>query len=222
MGKRVTFQFIMFVMLMLILFSPSVYAVSFDPVPPTTPLVRGQNFSFGININTEGNTVTTIQTGLEFDPTLLEYVSVTPGQAMNSVVADTTTYGAGKVLFTGTNTAGFNGTGVFATVIFKLIAATSGQTDICSLWLPEPTPSAAPSPTIGPSPTVGPSPTPGPTLPPQPTSLPKTGITDSRNTAMMLAISFLIAAGGVFYLSQKQKYSHSESSQKNIKNKPNK
>jgi len=193
---------------------PSAFATKFDLVPPTGDLQRGQNITFTVNIDTEGASVTSIQSGLTYDATLLQYVSVTAGAAMNSIVADTTTYGTGKVLFTGTNNTGYNGTGVFATVIFTIIAQSSGSTEICSLWLPTATPTPSPSPTIGPSPT------PGPTSPPQPTALPQTGATDSRNTALVLAVSFLAAAGGVFYLSQRQKYSSPEILLKKNTNKP--
>lgn len=189
---------------------PSVFATTFDLIPPSGTLVRGQDITFTMNIDTEGVAVTSIQAGLTYDSTLLQYVSVTAGAAMNSVVADTTTYGTGKVLFTGTNNTGFNGTGVFATVVFTIIAQSSGETEICTLWLPEPTPTLGPSPTVGPTPTLGPS----PTLPPQPTALPQTGTTNSRNTAIIFGILFLAGAGGIYYLSQNQKYSSPHSTSK--------
>jgi len=49
---------------------------------------------------------------------------------------------------------------------------------------------------------------------PGPTALPQTGSTDSGNTAIVFAVSFLVAAGGIFYLSQKQKYSFPDASLK--------
>jgi hypothetical protein len=216
------------------------FATKFDLIPPSGTLQRGQDITFTINIDTEGASVTSIQSGLTYDSTLLQYVSVTAGAAMNSVVADTTTYGTGKVLFTGSNTAGFNGTGVFATVVFTIIAQSSGSTEICTLWLPQP------SPTPGATPTNAPYATPNPMcgsvctsntqcpsdMPcyiiagqtsgycrraacpqitncvcPAPTALPTTGNEDSKNTAILLASVFLVAAGGVFMISQKQKYS---------------
>jgi LPXTG-motif cell wall-anchored protein len=186
-----------------------VFATNFDLIPPAGTLERGQDITFTINIDTEGVAVTSIQSGLTYDSQLLQYVSVTAGAAMTSVVADTTTHGTGKVLFTGANAAGFNGTGVFATVVFKIIAQSAGSTEICSLWLP--TPTATPGPT-----SVIPTSPPVPTLPPQPTALPQTGITDSRNTAVVVAFAFVAAAGGVFYLSQKQKYSLPHPSKKHI------
>jgi len=208
MSQKLAGVFLSFAVVALFAFVPPTFATKFDLVPPSGTLQRGQNITFTINIDTEGTAITTIQSGLTYDSTLLQYVSVTAGAAMNSVVADTTTYGTGKVLFTGTSNAGYNGTGVFATVVFTIIAQSSGSTEICTLWLPEATPTPAPSPTIGPSPT------PGPTLPPQPTALPVTGTTNTRNTAILFAVTFLVVAGGIFYLSQRQKYVIPHSSSK--------
>ncbi|MCX6730613.1 MAG: cohesin domain-containing protein [Candidatus Roizmanbacteria bacterium] len=208
MSKKLIGVYLFFVLSILFALVTPSYAVNFDLIPPSGTLERGQNITFTINIDTQGTAVTSTQTGLTYDSTLLQYVSTTAGAAMNAVVADDTTYGTGKVLLTGTNTAGYNGTGVFATVIFTIIAQNPGSTEVCTLWMPTPTGTPAPTPT------VGPSPTPMPTLPPQPTALPQTGIADSRNTAIVFAISFIAAAGGVFYLSQKQKYSFPDSSTK--------
>lgn len=194
MSKKSIGIYLFFILSVFFVIVPSSFATKFDLIPPSGTLTRGQNITFTINIDTEGASVTSIQSGLTFDSTLLQYVSVTPGAAMGSVVADTTTYGTGKVLLTGTNASGYNGTGVFATVVFTIIAESSGSTEICSLWLP--------TPTVTPGPTAIAA-----TAPPQPTALPTTGSEDSKNTAVAIAVSFIAAAGGVFYLSQKQKYS---------------
>lgn len=205
MKKSVGLSFL-FAILALFTLVPPTFATKFDLIPPSGTLQRGQDITFTINIDTEGAAITSIQAGLTYDSTLLKYVSVTAGAAMNSVVADTATYGTGKVLFTGTNNAGYNGTGVFATVVFNIIAQSSGSTEICTLWVPGPTATPAPSPTLGPSPTPGPTVI-QPTAPPQPTSLPQTGTVGSKNTAVFFAIAFFVIAGGIFYLAQKQKYS---------------
>ena len=227
MSKKFVVVFFLFAVFVFFVFTPSSFATSFDLIPPTGNLQQGQDITFTINIDTEGASITSVQSGLTFDSTLLQYVSVTAGAAMNTVVADTTTYGAGKVLFDGTNNTGYNGAGVFATVVFKIIAQSSGSTQICTLWLPQPTagPTAVPTiPGSTPIPTI-PGSSPAPTLPPQPTALPVTGSSDSRNIAGILAFSFFVATGGVFYLSQKEKYifpterSHSSESKakRNIK-----
>lgn len=145
MSRKCTRLFLFYFLSALIFFVRPSFATQFDLIPPSGTLQRGQDITFTINIDTEGTSLTSIQSGLTYDSTLLQYVSVTAGAAMNSVVGDTSTYGTGKVLFTGSNTAGFNGTGVFATVVFTIIAQSSGSTEICTLWLPEPTPTIAPT-----------------------------------------------------------------------------
>jgi len=209
MSKRSIGIYLFFILSMLFCFSSSINAYSFVSVPPIGTFVRGQNIVWTITINTDGAVVNSAQTGLTYDASLLRYITATAGATINSLVADTTTYGAGKVLFTGTNNAGYNGTGVFATIVFNIIAESSGSTEICTLWMPTPTGTPVPTSTY-------PTPTPAPTLPPHPTTLPQTGTTESRNMAVVFAILLLSATGGVFYLSQKQKYSYPNSSSKKI------
>lgn len=241
MSKKLLFLSLFFIVFSLFGVVPSAFATKFDLIPPTGTLSRGDNITFTINIDTEGVAITSIQSGLTYDSTLLQYVSVTAGAAMNAVVADTTTYGTGKVLLTGTNNTGFNGTGVFATVVFTIIAQSSGSTEICSLWLPTPTgaPTTPPLPTspayATPVPLCGTVCTSNAQCPadmpcyivdgqtsgvcrkaacpqidscvcPVPTGLPITGSDKSKDSAVVLAALFLALAGGIFYASQKQKY----------------
>lgn len=243
MNKKLLGTYIFFMFSFLFAFVSPTFATKFDLIPPSGTLSRGQDITFTINIDTEGTSVTSIQSGLTYDSILLQYVSVAAGAAMTSVVADTTTYGTGKVLFTGANTTGYNGTGVFATVVFKIIAQSSGSTEICTLWLPTPSPSPTPVPYGTPVPQCGTVCTSNTQCPsdmpcyilsgqtsgycrraacpeinscvcPVPTALPQTGSTDSGNTAIGVGIVFLAATGGVFYLSQRQKYSYPHSSTK--------
>lgn len=182
------------------LFIKQAYAITFDLIAPSGTLTQGQDVTFTVNIDTEGQSVSSIQTGITYDTQYLEYKSVTTGATMDSVVADTTTYGTGKVLFSGTKTNGLNGSGVFATVTFTLIAQNPGSTEICTLWTPTSTtiePSATPPSTI--TSIIS-------TTAPQPTALPQTGVTDSRNTGVIFAFMAILAAGGIFILSQKEKY----------------
>jgi hypothetical protein len=246
MSKKLAGIYFFFIVSVLFLLVTPSFATKFDLIPPSGTLQRGQNITFTVNIDTEGTAVTSIQSGLTYDATLLQYVSVTAGAAMNSVVADTTTYGTGKVLFTGSNTAGFNGTGVFATVVFTIIAQSSGSTEICTLWLPQPSPTIAPTVPQAyatPAPLCGSVCTTNTQCPsdmpcyiiagqssgycrraacpqinscvcPGPTALPVTGSEDSKNTEVLLAVVFLVAAGGVFMISQKQKYSFPQTTTK--------
>lgn len=239
-SKSVGSYFFFVLAVLFFLVTPS-FATKFDLIPPSGELQRGQDITFTININTEGTSETSIQSGLTYDSALLQYVSVTAGAAMNSVVADTATYGTGKILLTGSNTAGFNGTGVFATVVFKIIAQSAGSTEICTLWLPEPSPTAIPTqPYATPVPLCGSVCTSNAQCPvdmpcyiltgqtsgycrraacpeinscicPGPTAIPQLGGEEPKNMGAALAAVFIVAAGGVFYLSHSQKYiSHSK------------
>jgi hypothetical protein len=241
MSTKLVWSYFSFLILSFFLLVTPSFATKFDLIPPSGELQRGQDVTFTINVDTEGTSETSLQTGMTYDTTLLQYVSVTAGAAMNSVVADTTTYGTGKILFTGTNTAGFNGTGVFATVVFTIIAQSPGSTEICVLWLPEPSPTIIPTqPYATPAPLCGSVCTSNAQCPadmpcyiisgqtsgycrraacpeitncicPVPTAIPQLGGEDSKNMGVGLAVVFIVVAGGVFYLSQSQKYtSHSK------------
>jgi len=100
-----------FVVLLLV-YAPSAFAVKFDLISPSGDLVQGQEVTFIINIDSQGDTINTIQTGMTYDTVPLQYVSSAAGAAMNSLTVDTTTQGTGKLLITGTNNVGFTGTGV--------------------------------------------------------------------------------------------------------------
>lgn len=179
-------------------FVPPVHAVVFDLIPPSGQLARGQEVTFTINIDTQGASLTTIQTGLTYDTQFLEYVSAAAGSAMDSISVDTS-LGGGKLILTGTNTAGFTGTGTYATVVFKIIAQQSGSTELCTLWTPSPTPTLPPDvPTATPIPLQ-------PTIPP-PTALPQTGFDAPKTTGTIAGILFIVVAGGVFFYTKKSTY----------------
>lgn len=223
----------------------SVSATSFNLVAPSGTLSRGQDVPFTININTEGTTVTSIQTGMTYDTAYLEYVSAVPGNAMNTVTVDTS-LGTGRVLFTGTNSTGFNGTGVFATVTFKIIAASPGSTEICTLWAPSITPSPTTPPSLScnsacssssqcPSDLtcyISSGQTTGvcrratctdrtdcvclqPTSPPVATALPQTGGEQPKNLGTLAGGAFILIAGSILFFSNKRKVFH-HSHTKNI------
>ncbi len=189
-------------------------AVKFDLVPPSGQLSRGQDVTFTINIDTQGASVSTIQTGMTYETQYLEYVSAQAGATMNSVTVDPS-QGAGKLVLTGTNASGYTGTGVFATVVFKIIATESGTTELCALWeiTPSPTPTTPP---VGPTtPPVIPTTPP----PPPPTALPQSGFEVPKNTALIAGGVFLLVAISVFLYSQKNTYTsqahHSHTHKKN-------
>lgn len=175
------------------------YALKYTLVAPTGTLTRGQEVTFTININTEGAKVTTGQIGLTYDTQYLQYQRIAPGQAMDSVSADTSA--TGKLTLTGNSSNGFTGTNNFALVYFKLIAQASGTTDLCTLEAVTPTPTTAP--TTPPS-----QPTNSP--PVAPTALPKTGFADTSNQVGLIG-GLLVLMAVIIYLIQKLiPHSHSK------------
>ncbi len=184
--KKIVILFLLFICLFV--WPKKTEALRYSLIAPSGTLERGQDIQFTININTEGTTVTTQQIGLTYETQYLQYVSTTPGTAMNSViVAD---QGGGKLLFTGTSTNGFSGTDSFAIVTLKIIAQSSGSSQLCTLWAP--TPTATPAPTGIPL--------------PQPTALPRTGSFNKMFGISALAFTFVLGAIGIYYLNQESKY----------------
>lgn len=180
------------VVFFLFLFMPAllhnVYAVTYDLIAPEGKLHRGDEVKFTIYIDTEGTTVTTGQIGVTYETQYLGYVSTTPGAAMTSVAV--TPQEAGKLLLTGTNTAGFSGNDVFAYLNFKIIADAPGETQLCVLWAPSPSPTVTPTAPPG---------TPQPTNP-QPTVLPKTGDSGPKDFAGTIGGFLIIGATSLFIL----------------------
>lgn len=163
------------------------HALTFDLVAPSGELTRGQDVKFTINVNTEGNSLTTSTIGMTYETQYLEYVSVSPGDSFTTISADV--QGDGKFIITGTSTTPYSGSGVFAYVTYKLIATGPGSTQLCALYNPQ---------TISPTPTPGPTSTPAPgepTSPPAPTALPKTGESNSTVQGAIFASLFFVAAG---------------------------
>ena len=192
---------------------PSVFAVKFDLVSPSGTLVQGQEVTFTINIDSQEDTIKTIQTGMTYDTGPLQYVSSAAGAAMNSLTVDTTTQGVGKLLITGTNSTGFTGTGVFATVVFKILTP-SGSTELCTLWQPTETPTPTSLPVLTATPQVG-QPTAIPALI-VPTALPQTGFDVPKNAGAIAGGVFLLIAGTILYYSKKNSYTpkHTEHKKK--------
>lgn len=143
----------LFLFYMLLLVPVQTYAAtSFSLVAPGGTLERGQNVDFTITIDTQGESLSSTQIGFTYDTQYLEYVSVTPGNTFTTIT--TTPLEAGKLLITGTNSTAYSGTGTFATVTLKIIAASAGATELCVLFAPtsQPTPTNLPvNPTAAPT-----------------------------------------------------------------------
>lgn len=173
-------SFLIVAFLTLILMVPrSAYALSYDLIPPSGVLQRGQDVQFIIDIDTQGASVSNTQVGMTYQTQYLQFKSVSQGDAMTSVTSTEAT--TGTLLLTGTNTNGFTGTGTFAYVTFTLIATAPGSTELCVLFAPSVTPTPL-----------------TPTTPPQPTQLPKTGFVESRNTASVAGGVFILGALGTY------------------------
>ncbi|MFA6017021.1 MAG: cohesin domain-containing protein [Patescibacteria group bacterium] len=175
--------------------SSSVMATTYDLIAPTDQLVRGQEVKFTINIDTEGQSLSTASIGMTYDTKYLEYVSTTPGNTFTTVSADV--IDVGKLILTGTSASPYSGAGAFAYVTFKLIATQAGSTQLCVLFNPVSAPSPIPT-----SPASIPTSPPG-SAPVVPTSLPKTGESEPMTKGIVLASFFFILATGSFFIFKK-------------------
>ncbi len=151
------------------------YALRYDLVPPSGDLQRGQEIQFTININTESTAVSSTQIGMTYDTQYLQYISTVPGDAMTNV--SVSQLETGKLLFSGSNTSGYTGSGVFAYVNFKIIAGSPGETELCVLWAPSPTTAPAQA-----------------TSAPVPTALPRTGNIERTTVGGTIGVVLLIGA----------------------------
>ncbi len=169
------------------------FALTFDLIAPSGQLQSGQDVKFTINIDTEGKSYSSTQIGMTYDTQFLEYVSTSVGNTFTTVSADP--QAGGKIIISGSSTAGYSGSGVYAYVTFKIIAASPGSTQLCALFNPEVTPTSPPSvPTSTPVPGV-------PTSPPNvPTALPTSGDINGVGRGLTLGLVFLILAGGGFFV----------------------
>jgi len=178
------------IFLLFIFFSPKKsFATRYNLVLPSGTFERGQNYDFTINIDTQGATVNSGAIGVSYDTQYLEYVSVTAGETMTEVSSSPA--GDGRLILNGTNSNGFNGTGIFAKITFKLIAQAPGETEICVLWSPEEQPTPTPT-TIS--------------KPPQVTSLPTSGNMRKTVLGIILGTLFFFTFGSFFILNKKNFY----------------
>lgn len=168
-------------------------AAQFDLLAPNENLTMGQNVLFTVTIDTQSRTLTSIQVGLTYDTKYLQFIDVTPGNTFSTITY--TTPDTGKVLLTASHSTGVTGTGTFAYVKFKIIAAAPGATELCVLYNPAtPTTQPATQPTTPPVQT---------TSAPNPTALPKSGETKIANSFLILGSIFLLITFSGFYLTRK-------------------
>lgn len=157
--------------------SHRVLAIKYDLIAPTGTLTRGQDVTFTVNVDTEGQPLSTAQVGLTYTTDVLQYSSTAAGNTFTTVTGTPGT--SGNLTINASSSTAFNGSGTFATVTFKLIADSAGSTTLCTLTSPTTAPTTAPT-------------VPTSTTSAQPTRLPTTG--DSDNVFRGLSV------GGVFIL----------------------
>jgi len=171
---RRLFVIIIFLMGILFVFPGLTQAVTFDLLAPSGQLSRGQDVRFTVNIDTEGRSFTSTQIGMTYDVNVIEYVSTSPGNTFTTVAADP--QDGGRIVITGSSTTGYSGSGSFAIVTFRIIAQSSGSTQLCTLFNPaNPTPTSTP-------------------LTPRPTALPKTGSFAESGRGIISGLAMILIA----------------------------
>lgn len=168
-----------------LVFSQQAEAVTYDLLAPSGQLSKGQDAKFTINVDTEGKSLSTAQIGMTYDATVLQYVSTLPGNTFTTVTADPQS--GGKLVITGSSTSGYSGSGTYAYVTFKIIAQSSGSTQLCALYNPS---------------TVTPTSIPV-TSAPAPTALPRTGSVDATTRGIISGLAMITIATVSFILFKK-------------------
>jgi len=156
-------------LLVFLVFSQQAQAVTFDLLAPTEQLASGQDVRFTINIDTEGHSLSSTQIGMTYDTTVLQYVSISPGNSFTTVAADPQT--GGKMVISGSSASGYSGAGSFAVITFNIIAQSSGSTQLCALYNPT-----------------------NPTSTPAPTSLPKSGSFGGSGREVIFGLAMIVIA----------------------------
>lgn len=169
-----------------------VLAVAYDLIPPSGPLQRGQDVDFIIDLDSGGTPFYSGTVGLQYDTQYLQYRTAVQGDILDSLVV--TQQDNSTLVLTGTNTAGYNGLGTFATITFTLIATAPGSTQLCTL-IEVPT-----------SPTPIPSSPVNPTLRPSPTQLPQSGSATAGTATAVAGILFLIGSFAMYTWLNRKKH----------------
>lgn len=168
---RVLFGFILLASSYLTLYVQPAHAVAYDLIAPSGTLTRGQNVDFIVNIDSEATSVSSVSIGMTYESQYIQFVSVKAGDAMTSVTATEST--TGTLVLNGTNTPGFNGSGIFAYVTFKIIAQSPGSAELCALFAPNATPTVAPV---------------------APTALPQTGTVENTRLITIVGAALLLTS----------------------------
>ncbi len=147
--------------------------VNYQLIPPTPPIRRNTEVVFTVMIDTLSQTVNQSEIWLSFESQYMTFVEATSGP--NQEFSNITSVIEGNILkITGTSPAGFNGTGVFTLVKFRIndVDPPIGGAQLCSIIAP-PTPTVTLPPGV--TPTITPTNTPFPTDSLTPSVTPPTG-----------------------------------------------
>lgn len=194
-GRKLIKIFLLAVLIIRVFIVPeSAYALTYDLIAPTGQLEAGQEVKFTIDIDTEGKPYASTQVGMTYDTEYLEYISTSVGNTFTTVSAAPEE--EGRLIITGSSPSGYNGSGTFAYVTYKIIAKSSGSTQLCVLFNPDTSPTPASNqPTSTPAPG---QPTTVPVSPP--TALPTSGDVNGVSRGVVLGMMFLILAGSGFFV----------------------
>ncbi len=148
-------------------------AVIYDLIPPPTPILRNSDVTFTVTVDTQGQTIKEGSVWLSYQTDYMTFDDVTAGPD-NNFPNITHSLDGDIIKIQATNSAGFNGTGVFSLVKFTMkdIEPPTGGVKLCVLEQPTPTPSPTFTPTPLPSSTPSPTPSATPTFTPTPTETP--------------------------------------------------
>ncbi len=189
-----------------LLFPAKALAVKYTLTAPTGVLNRGDNVQFTVNIDAQGETLTSGATEISYKTQFLQYVSTTNGNFFTTATGTDT---GNTVKLTGSTSTGKTGTGTFAVITFKLIASAPGETELCSIITPSPTQVPTGQPTVAPTNIPVATSTPKPTSTPVPTNTPKPTISQLPRSGSTDATFFLsvigISASSIGFILQKFK-----------------
>jgi hypothetical protein len=195
--KRYRMLFILFIFVFFTFFSTfpkNALAIGFTLTEPEPPFSQGQEVQFTVNVDTQGETLTSTQAEMIFDTDYLEYVSITAGAIFPNVTG--TVQEAGILSISAnvdTGSSGVTGAGTFAVITFRLIGSPQSEVELCALAEVTPTEPVPTSPLMTPICTA--TLVPQPTTPPVVTSPPITTLPRSGTVENVLMLGVL---GGFF------------------------
>lgn len=190
MFRKLTIFFLIGFLYLFLAYFRSTNATGYSLVAPTGTLNRGDDVTFQLNIDTEGQSMSTANIGLTYKTEFLEYKSIASDNTFSSV--DATPDGNGNLAITASESSGYNGSGTLANITFNLIAQSSGSTELCTLT----------SPTTPPGETIQPTKISSQSA--NPTNLPITGGTENGLYPIIFGSMFIFLAGALIWMNTRE------------------